>query len=133
MASEAGRGAQVRLDDAARQLARGGTSLRLVENAAQKAALEAAGLAPSGLTPDGSLPNGQAAEDEVLTPGGVISGGSGGSGLPSFTGGALVSVAGVFHLVPPGPYADDAGAEAGLVPIGAAYRHTSGVVIVRRV
>lgn len=131
MASEAGRGAQVRLDDAARQLARGGTQLRLVDNATAKAALEAAGLAPSGLTPDGSLPNGTAAEDEVLTPGGIISGGGGGGGLPSFTGGAIVSNTGVFYFVPPGPYPDDAAAAAGLVPVGAAYRHTSGVVIVR--
>ena len=130
MASEAGRGAQVRLDDTARQLARGGGALRLVDTVQQKAALEAAGLAPSGLTPDGSLPNGTAAEDEVLTPGGVVVGGGGG-GLPSFTGGAIVSVAGVLYLIPPGPYPDDAAAAAGLVPVGAAYRHTSGVVIVR--
>jgi hypothetical protein len=74
MASEVGRGAQVRLDDTARQLARGGAGLRLIDTIVAKAALEAAGTAPSGSTPDGSLGNGTAADDEVLLPGG--SGGS---------------------------------------------------------
>lgn len=71
MASETGRGAQVRLDDTARQLARGGAGLRLIDSIVAKAALEAAGTAPSGNTPDGSLGNGTAADDEVLLPGGL--------------------------------------------------------------
>lgn len=72
MASEVGRGAQVRLDDLARRLARGGNTLRLLDNIVAKAAGEVAGTAPSGNTPDGSLGNGTAADDEVLLPGGII-------------------------------------------------------------
>jgi hypothetical protein len=74
MASEVGRGAQVRLDDTARALARGGAGLRLIDSIRQKQALEAAGTAPDGNTPDGSLGNGTAADDEVLLPGGDGSG-----------------------------------------------------------
>lgn len=132
MASEAGRGAQVRLDDTARQLARGGAGLRLIDSVRQKQALEDSGVAPSGLTPDGSLGNGVPADDEVLLPGGVLAGiGGGGGGAPSYSGGAVVSLGGQFYLIPPGPYADDAGAATAGVPLGAAYRHTSSVVKVR--
>ena len=74
MASELGRGAQVRLDDTARRLARGGNASRLIDNITAKAAAEAAGTAPSGNTPDGSLGNGTAADDEVLVPGGAEAG-----------------------------------------------------------
>jgi hypothetical protein len=71
MASEQGRGAQVRLDDTARQLARGGNTSRLIDNIRAKQAAEQAGTAPSGNTPDGSLGNGTPADDEVLVPGGA--------------------------------------------------------------
>ena len=70
MASERGRGAQVRLDDDARQYARGGTALKLIDNVRLKQAAEEAGTAPDGDTPDGSLADGTAADDEVLAPGG---------------------------------------------------------------
>jgi hypothetical protein len=72
MASETGRGAQVRLDDTARQLARGGAGLRLIDTIAAKAALEASGTAPNGNTPDGSTTLGAAADDEVLGAGGDL-------------------------------------------------------------
>jgi hypothetical protein len=63
----------VRLDGAARQIARGGAGLRLIDSIQQKAALEAAGTVADGNRPDGSTPDGTAAEDEVLVPGGVAS------------------------------------------------------------
>lgn len=71
MASEAGRGAQVRLDGEARQLARGGVAARLAENLEAKRVLEAAGAVADGSRPDGSTATGLAAEDEVLVPGGA--------------------------------------------------------------
>lgn len=70
MASELGRGAQVRLDGDERKYARGGTTARLIDNIRSKQALEASGAAPTGNTPDGSLGDGTAADDEVLLPGG---------------------------------------------------------------
>lgn len=128
MASEAGRGAQVRLDEAARQRARGGGGGRLIDNIRDKHALEQSGAAPTGDTPDGSLRDGTAADDEVLLPGGLPVG-LGGGGV-SFAGGAVV-LAGVIYLIPPGPFANDAAAAVGGVPVGAAYRDASGVVICR--
>jgi hypothetical protein len=70
MASEQGRGAQVRLDGEARQIARGGAGLRLIDSIVQKAALEAAGTVADGNRADGSTVTGTAADDEVLLPGG---------------------------------------------------------------
>jgi nitrous oxidase accessory protein NosD len=72
MASESGRGAQVRLDGDARQLARGGAGLRLIDSIRQKAEMEALGTAPNGNAADGSLPDGTAADDVVLAPGGTM-------------------------------------------------------------
>jgi len=72
MASIPGRGAQVRLDGDAQKLARGAGATRLVDSLEQKAALERAGISADGYTPDGSTVTGQAAEDEALTPGGVV-------------------------------------------------------------
>jgi hypothetical protein len=69
MASETGRGAQVRLDGAARQLARGGAGLRLIDSIVAKQVLETTSVAV-GSRPDGSPPDGSAAEDEVILPGG---------------------------------------------------------------
>lgn len=77
MASERGRGAQVRLDDDARQYARGGTAFKLIDNVRLKQAAEEAGTAPSGRTPDGSLGNGTAADEEVLAPDGAALAGAG--------------------------------------------------------
>lgn len=70
MASEAGRGAQVRLDGGARQLARGGVGTRLIDSIRGKQDLEAAGVVADGNRPDGSTRTGLAAEDEVLSRGG---------------------------------------------------------------
>lgn len=125
MASEAGRGAQVRLDEAARQRARGGGGGRLIDNIRDKHALEQSGAAPTGDTPDGSLRDGTAADDEVLLPGGLPVG-LGGGGV-TFAGGAVV-VAGVLYVIPPGPFPDDATAAVAGVPPFAAYRHASGIV-----
>lgn len=130
MASEPGRGAQVRLDDDARRLARGGGQQRLMETLVARAALEAVGATPSGLTPDGSWPDGTAADDEVLLPGGLATG-LGGGGV-QFDGGAVI-VNGILYVIPPGPFADDAAAAAAGVPLRAAYAQASGVVKVREV
>lgn len=71
MASELGRGAQVRLDGDGRQLARGGTGLRLIDNIREKLEEEAAGAIADGSAPDGSTRNGAAARDEALITGGA--------------------------------------------------------------
>lgn len=71
MASELGRGAQVRLDGDVRKYARGGTALRLIDNIREKLELEAGGTVAAGNNADGSAGDGTAAEDEVLVPGGL--------------------------------------------------------------
>lgn len=73
MASERGRGAQVRLDDDTRQYARGGTALKLIDNIRLKQTLEADGTSADGNSADGSTADGTPAEDEVLVPGGDAS------------------------------------------------------------
>jgi hypothetical protein len=73
MASELGRGAQVLLDDRARQLARGGTTGRLIDSIREKAALEAGGTVADGNRPDGSSGDGTPANDDAIFPGGSIS------------------------------------------------------------
>jgi len=75
MSSPAGRGAQVRLDGAAQAAARGALSLSLAQTQEAKRQLEYAGAFADGTTLDGSTLTGIAAEDEVLTPGGVVGGG----------------------------------------------------------
>lgn len=74
MASEAGRGAQVRLDGDAMQIARGTKGGRLADNLAAQIALNGTGNVSDGNSPDGSARNGMPALDEVLAPGGSFPG-----------------------------------------------------------
>jgi hypothetical protein len=107
MASEIGRGAQVRLDDTARALARGGNTARLIDNIRAKAAGEAAGTLPSGNTPDGSLGNGTAADDEMLVPGGEAGTFSyTASGTGAVTRGVSGKIADALHIADFGAVAD---------------------------
>ena len=72
MTSRLGRGAQVILDGAAQDAARGVAAPTLLGNVAAMAALELAGIAADGSTPDGSTFTGIPAEDIVSAPGGIL-------------------------------------------------------------
>lgn len=84
MASERGRGAQVKLDGAAQTLARGATGNRLVDNIIAKTALDASAVGYAGENADGSARDGTGAMDEVLSPDGI--GGAGGGAVQSVAG-----------------------------------------------
>jgi hypothetical protein len=117
MASETGRGAQVRLDDTARQLARGGAGGRLIDNVRAKAAGEAAGTLPSGNTPDGSLGDGTAADDEVLLPGGAAGSAGGGGQLAVSAIAATGTRDATTYLRGDGTWSTPAGGSAGTLAI----------------
>jgi len=71
MPSEAGRGAQVLLDEDARKAARGATGGRLMDNLLAKRAAEVSGAAATGDKPDGSTTTGAPADDVVIATSGL--------------------------------------------------------------
>ncbi len=102
-ATATGRGAQVVLTEAQRQVARGIFSTSFEANQTKQKADHATGAAPLPSSPDGTTTTGIPATDVVTT------------AMP--------------WLVPSASYANDAAAQAGGVPIGGLYRQGSVVCV----